>query len=401
MYDTGAANYLYGYVYKFIFLHLLAEGYVSRQAMTSTQAWKRHGCYKLGSDQYFNMPFDKALMGCEDDWNALDHFDPTADSRRMFSHFNYLRTVYGALQDGFNLVQRGNWTYFIERPGSNGTATEMGLWSISRAGIDGLQTLNGTYKDVVWMLYTNENVTKTWSYDCKGSSWISSPFQSGVTVRNLFDPYEEYTLTDSLSPYNSDSDDETVYFGCLASVTMQAYGFKALVPIDQWVERSPSLTKFSPGHDHRILAQDDDVNATTVDISLEFDTIMDCDSVTKSISFNMSSSGSSTSAPSITAVNCATVVGVASQIQGGSTSKWAWSATLTDFPDGVLSIIVNQPSSKTGKSTGVRKFHNSPFMMVTESFVVYRPAVAEERLSGQRHGVSRERLRYLGFIHIL
>ena len=73
--------------------------------MPGTKAWQRHGCYALGSDQYFNMPMGKAMLGCQDQWNALDHFDPSTDTRRVFSQFNYLRTVYGALQDGFNLVQ--------------------------------------------------------------------------------------------------------------------------------------------------------------------------------------------------------------------------------------------------------------------------------------------------------
>jgi alpha-1,3-glucan synthase len=44
--------------------------------MASNQAWQRHGCYKLGSEQYFNMPLEKSLLGCVDDWNSLDHFDP-------------------------------------------------------------------------------------------------------------------------------------------------------------------------------------------------------------------------------------------------------------------------------------------------------------------------------------
>lgn len=190
--------------------------------MPATQAWKRHGCYKLGSTQYFNMPFTKGALGCYDDWNALDHFDPTMDSRRLFAQFNYLRAVYGSLQDGFNLVQRGNWTYYIDRPGSNGTSTEMGLWSISRSPIANSNsgTVGGTYQDQVWLLYTNENTTKSWSYDCKGSLWISSPYPSGTTVRNLFAPYETYTLQDSLSSYNNDN--QAPWYGCLDSVSMAA-----------------------------------------------------------------------------------------------------------------------------------------------------------------------------------
>ncbi|PBK78186.1 modular protein with glycoside hydrolase family 13 and glycosyltransferase family 5 domains [Armillaria solidipes] len=334
LFDTGASNYLYG-----------------RQAMTSNTAWKRHGCYTLGSEQYFNMPLDKSLVGCHDDWNALDHFDPTTDSRRMFRQFNYLRTIYGALQDGFNLVQRGNWTHFIERPGSNHTATEMGLWSISRSGISGVQNLTGTFTDQVWMLYTNENETKSWEYDCQENLWISSPFQSGTTVRNLFAPFETYTLEDSGSAYYADN--KAPWYGCLPNLTMDAYGFKALVPVAQWVAPPLSMTAFNPGHDHRLLAEDGQTNATTVDISIEFNAVLDCGEVTNAISLNMSSSGKG-STPSITNVNCQSISNApASIIQGGSTSAWEWTATLTNFPDGVLEITVDNAKDSNGNSTNV------------------------------------------------
>ncbi|THU78641.1 glycoside hydrolase [Dendrothele bispora CBS 962.96] len=335
-YDTGASNYLYG-----------------RQAMTSNQAWKRHGCYKLGSDQYFNMPLDKGALGCHDEWNALDHFDPTTDSRRLFSQFNYLRTVYGSLQDGFNLVQRGNWTEFIDRPGSNHTPTEMGLWSISRSAIPDVQTVGGRFQDQIWLLFTNENDTHTWTEPCTSRSWISSPFQSGTTVRNLFAPYETYQLEDSESSFNND--DKAPWFGCLGSVTMAGYGFKALVPVDQWVEPPSALTKFVPGHDHRLLVNPGDVNATTVDISLEFNIEMNCDSVTNSITFNMSSSGKASGSPSITNVQCGEKASPdTGNVQGVSQTAWAWNATLTNFADGVLTIIVDNPQSSGGNSTGAR-----------------------------------------------
>ncbi|CAE6372950.1 alpha-1,3-glucan synthase [Rhizoctonia solani] len=50
LYDNGASNYLFG-----------------RQPMTSSQAWQRQEYYQLGSEQYFNMQFEKSLLGCEDD----------------------------------------------------------------------------------------------------------------------------------------------------------------------------------------------------------------------------------------------------------------------------------------------------------------------------------------------
>ncbi|OBZ75598.1 Cell wall alpha-1,3-glucan synthase mok13 [Grifola frondosa] len=269
--------------------------------------------------------------------------------RRTFAQFLYLRNTYNALQDGFNLVQRGNWTYYISRPGSNGTLTEMGLWSVSRSGIDGVQNLTGTHTTQVWMLYSNENQTRTWTYDCKGELWISSPYESGTTVRNLFYPYENYTLQDSGSSYFNNS--QAPWYGCLNTISMAPYSFKALVPLDEWVPPPPALTKFLPGHDARINVESGDANATTVDISLEFNTPMDCTSVTNSISLNMSSSGNG-SAPTISSVKCLTLTTAdPPRIPGASVSEWSWSATLENFPDGILAITLTNPVSQTGVST--------------------------------------------------
>jgi len=314
--------------------------------MTSNRAWLRHGCYVLGSEQYFNMPLEKSLLGCHDEWNALDHFDPTTGTRLMFSQFNRLRSVYGSLQDGFNLVQRGNWTYFISRPGSNDTLTEMGLWSVSRSALAGYQTVGGTFQDQVWLLFTNENVTRTYTFDCKQDNWISSPFVSGIQVQNLFPPYETYTLADSLSSFNNDS--RPPYFGCLPSVTLDSYGFKALVPISQWTAPLPFITKFIPGHDHRLLVSPGDMNSTTVNIGFEFNVAMNCDALTNSIALNMTSSGKG-GTPTISNVQCNTI----SQANSSSisASAWSWSATLNNFPDGVLSLTVNNPPAGSGNAT--------------------------------------------------
>ena len=316
--------------------------------MSSNVAWQRHGCYKLGSQQYFNMPLEKSLLACNDNWNSLDHFDPTSNTRLMIAQFNRLRTIYGSLQDGFNLVQRGNWTYYIQRPGSNGTQTEMGLWSVSRSPIIGYQTVEGI-TDQVWMLYTNENTTKPYTFDCTGELWISSPYVSGTVVQNLLPPYENYTLVDSLSSFNNDS--KPPYFGCLPTVNMDSYGFKVLVPSTEWTPPLPVITKFIPGHDHRILASPGDTNATTVNFGFEFNTAMNCDDVTNSISLNMSSSGQNVT-PTINNVQCSTISN-SSTNSPTFVSTFSWSATLTNFVDGVLTITVNDPPAATGNGTGV------------------------------------------------
>ncbi|KAG2151025.1 glycoside hydrolase family 13/glycosyltransferase family 5 protein [Suillus bovinus] len=272
LYDSTASNYLFG-----------------RQAMMSNKAWQRHGCYRVGSAQYPNMALEPALTGCDDDWNSLDHFDPTTDMRRLLKHFLYLRTTYNALQDGFDLIQHGNWTYFVDLPGSNHTATEMGLWSVSRAGIPNVQNLTGEHTDQVWLLYSNQNSSQTHSYDCSGPLWLSSPYVGGTTVRNLLSPYENYTLVDSgVSYYNNGMGP---WYGCLQTVDMDMFGFKALVPVSEWVPAPPMLTKFLPGHDARLEVMQGMPNATIVNIALEFNVAMSCDSVTHSLSFSMSSSG--------------------------------------------------------------------------------------------------------------
>ena len=366
--------------------------------MTSTNAWQRHGCYKLGSQQYFNMPLDKALVGCYDDWNSLDHFDPTSETRRMFAQFMTLRRTYNALQDGYNLVQFGNWTYMIEMPGSNNTPTEKGLWSVSRSAIETVQNLTGLYTDQIWMLYTNENVTKTYTFSCQGSSWISSPYVSGTTVRNLFAPYETYTLENSLKPFFNNG--QAPFQGCLPSFTIEAFGFKALVPEDIWVPPLPSLTKFIPGHDARIQVDPGSANATNIDVSFEFSIEMDCDSVTNSLSLNMSSSGKGGN-PSVNkaTIQCGNVTNPdPAKISGGTISQWSWSATIQDVPDGILTLTLNNPGASGGNTTGVFYSFFTLFYNVLLIFpsIERRPPSGSQGHLHQRHGLPGSRFRQCG-----
>ena len=326
--------------------------------MISNKAWQRHGCYHSGSNSFFNMDLGKSMAGCYDDWNSLDHFDPTTDSRRIFAQMFYLRTIYPALQDGWNLVQWGNWTYDDQLPGSNGTLTERGLWSTSRSGLSPWQNFTGTHADQLWLLFTNVNETTTWTEDCTGSLWISSPYQAGVVVRNLFHPYENYTLAASLSPYYSNG--QAPYYGCMGSITMPPMGFKVLVPVEEWVPPLPAVSKFVPGHDARIEVQDGATNRTTVDIYFEFSDLMDCDSVTQSMSFNMSSSGHG-GTPTIASgsVQCLTMdpsTVPPAELPGVAISAWYWKATLNDVQDGILTITISSPKNQAGVTTGVSGF---------------------------------------------
>jgi alpha-1,3-glucan synthase len=327
VFDTGASNYLYG-----------------RQAMMGNTAWQRHGCYALGSDQYYNLNLRSSVIGCRDDWNSLDHFDPTSATRRIMARMLQLRAQYPVIQDGFGLDQYGNWTYYIQRPGSNGTATEMGLWSAARSAID-TQTLGNT-TDHVWLLYTNENSTHTYNFNC-ATEPTHSPFQSGTTVQNLFAPYETYELKDSNTSFFNNG--KPPMFGCAEQIQMEPFGFKALVPVADWVAPLPALTKFTPGHDARLTS-----NSSTLDISFEFNMPMDCDSVTSALSLNMSASGhGSTPSFSKSAVKCGAVTNPdPSPVAGGDTSQWSWAVTLQNVPDGILSLTLNNPKASGGTGAG-------------------------------------------------
>lgn len=322
--------------------------------MPANRAWQRHGCYKLGSDQFYGFPLHKALTGCYNDWNSLDHFDPTTETRRMFKQFNSLRATYSPLTDGLDLVQRGNWTHFESLPGSNDTLTELGLWTASRAAIPGAQTLTGNFSDQqMWLLFTNENVTKTYTFDCNSEEWISTPYPQGTVIQNLFSPFESYTLQASGESYFNNG--TAPFVGCLNSISMDPLSFKLFVPQAAWTAVPPMLTKFSPGHDARLLVVDGDDNSTNVDVRLEFNVPMDCNGVTSAVSFNVSSpSMGGAQTPSISNVQCGALPNPdPATITGSGTSAWSWNATLTGVPDGIIEVILsNAPAANNGGNTG-------------------------------------------------
>jgi len=329
--------------------------------MSSTKAWQRHGCYHLGAEALYDLRISRAALGCQDDWNSLDHFDPTADLRRLFKQFFDLRANYRSLNDGFSLFQHWNQTHDDYLPFSNGSATERGLWSVSRGGLQPLQ--NFTLNDTVWFLYTNENSTITYSGDCTDESGISGPYQANTVVRNLLYPFDNYTLGTSNRSYFFD--DKDPYFGCIESITMQPYDFKLFVPADSWIQPAPALTKFTPGHDARIEVTSDSSNPNSIEVQIEFSDLMDCNSVSESMNFTLASSGKG-STPSVNSgsVECQTISDgdiKPASVLGATVSRWYWKGTIDDVADGVLTITINSPASQSGVRTGVSHFFIARF----------------------------------------
>ena len=214
----------------------------------------------------------------------------------------------------------------------------------------------GTHSDQLWLLFTSVNKTTTQTEDYTGSLRVSSPCKAGVIVRNLFRPYENYTLAASLSPYYSNG--QAPYYGCMGSIMMPPMGPKVLVPVEEWVPPLPAVSKFVPGHDARIEVQDNATNRTTVDIYFEFSDLMDCDSVAESMSFNMSSSGHG-GTPTIASgsVQCLKMdPNTVPPAELPGVSAWYWKATLNNVQDGILAITINDPENQADASTGVSGF---------------------------------------------
>ena len=354
--------------------------------MTSNKAWQRHGCYSVGTDALYDLQLLKASLGCKDNWNSMDHFDPTADSRRLFKQFFDLRTRYPVLNDGFALTQHWNLTYEDFLPFSNGSVTERGAWSVSRSGITN-QTF--TFNDTVWFVYTNVNTTSTLGGDCTTNSGIAGPYQADTVVRNLLYPFDNYTLGASNKSFFFN--DKAPYFGCIGSINMQPYDFKVFVPADKWIAPIPALTRFSPGHDARIEVSDGSSNPNSIDVQIEFSDLMDCASVSQSMNFTLASSGKG-SAPSVKpgSVVCLTMPSSnipPVSVRGATASAWYWKATIDNVADGVLTITINNPQSQSGTGTGVSRLSVTNFprsVLISYGAYAIRPSTISsfERAGG-------------------
>lgn len=321
--------------------------------MTSAQAWQNHGCYSLGSSQYYNFPLDKALHGCEDDWNSLDHRDPSASVHNIVKAMYHLRLSFPALNDGLQLEQLSNLTSEVLLPGSNGTATEVGIWSMSRAPFDGLQDFSqsGGRNDPVWLVFTNLEVPTQFEFDCADAEkGLYAPFEAGATVQNLFFPYEEYTIGTSNKTLFVNSVEKSR--GCIESLDMPAWGFKALVRKEMFVANRPAITKFTPGHDARLVSTAAPGLPQTVDVGFVFTQEMDCDSLKKVITFS-SRTEHSDAVVKMGNATCGMIKNPAKpSIVGEPQGVFEFKATLENVYDGIHTVSINNATA-SNNGTGV------------------------------------------------
>ena len=139
---------------------------------------------------------------------------------------------------------------------------------------------------------------------------------------------------------------------------MTPWGYKAYVPIDSWIKPSPMITKFSPGHDYRILSNTSHDEQSTTPIEIHFSDEMNCKSVVNSISIVSTTADGSSAALDADSVDChlrydstALVSEHTGPITGQIPSVWRLTANLVNVSDGVHSIVIFNATSEQGNAS--------------------------------------------------
>jgi alpha-1,3-glucan synthase len=345
----GVPLLLWGEEQAFYVLDSTANNYIyGRQAMSSAQAWQMHGCYTVGSSQYANFMDDApAAKGCTDNWNSLDHRDPANPVRNIIKSMYQMRKNYPVLNDGWLLQQLSNQTHEIQLPASNGTATEIGIWSAMRGNFPDVQDLSGTAQgnQSVWLVYQNDNQTVDYEFNCSDTNAaFISPFSTNMTVKNLFYPFDEITLIDG--PVTLGFDNSSALNGCISNLTLGPWEYRAYVPVQSFIAPTPMITKFLPGHDARIVSSEPSGQNGSVAIELHFSSAMDCKSVTSSVTVDSTTEDGSVATVDPASIVCATVAAedVAPWF-GSFPTIWTFQANLVGVSDGVHVVTVKNASS--------------------------------------------------------
>lgn len=325
--DNSAGDYVYG-----------------RAPMSSSQAWQIHGCYSLDHDVYADLPLERARTGCHDDRVSLDQKNPAHPVRNALKRMYELREQYPALNDGFLLQRLSNQTHDVYLPARQ-LSTSRGIFSVYRSVVEELQNFEGTMmgNQGVWLVFSNEHSSTEFLFDCHNEATaLLAPFRPDTRVKSLFYPYEEHVLEASSEEG-----------GCLSSLTLPEWGFKAFVPIESFAPPRPTITEFLPGHDERILSTEPPDHLHTIPIELHFSAPMDCESVTRSLEVTSSTAGGPTARIKEASVFCSRRFfrQGAYKYAGTPPSVWVFAAELTHVADGIHTITVTNASAEDGAAS--------------------------------------------------
>jgi alpha-1,3-glucan synthase len=349
----GIPMILWGEEQEYYVLENLANDYVfGRTPMGSSSAWQLHGCYHLSETVYVDIPFNSSGYGCYDDSVSLDHRDPAKPMRNVLKRMFELRRQYPVLNDGYNLTTLSQHIYNIYLPGSGGIPSPHGLWSVYRGRNELVQDFTGTGpgNQGIWLVFSNENKSVTYEFDCISSDKshaLISAFPANTTIKNLFYPYEEYTLDTSATKYHIEGSKE--FNGCLSRLETAAWDYKAFVPKDKWLSPGPTMTRTFPSHDTRIKSTVTYEEYESVPIEIRFSSEMDCDSVTNGIEVDSTTESGQQARLDRQSVNCTLANADPPRHVGEIPTAWIFSANLQNVYNGVHTITTRNASTEDGK----------------------------------------------------
>ncbi|KAL8997767.1 MAG: hypothetical protein Q9169_003016 [Polycauliona sp. 2 TL-2023] len=299
---------------------------------------------------FFVTMLDSAY-GCHDDSVSLDHRDPSHPMRNVLKRIFEMRRQYPTLNDGYNLITLSNKTYDIYLPGSEGLASETGLWSVYRGRTEGIQDLAGTGQgnQGVWLLFSNENQTVDYEFDCASSNRsevLVSAFPAGTVVKNLFYPYQELTLEASKFTYGLEQSKEPN--GCLSTLSMAPWDYKAFVPLAKWLTPAPTITRVVPGHDARLESSVGYAEPETVPIQIRFSSEMDCDIVAERLVIESRTEKDQIARLNKSSVSCMMTTTDFPRYIGEIATAFIFNADLINVFNGVHTYTVNNATTKDG-----------------------------------------------------
>ncbi|KAJ5414114.1 hypothetical protein N7509_000741 [Penicillium cosmopolitanum] len=330
VFDATASNYLFG-----------------RQPMTYQTAWWTNGCFNLNTSKFYDFPIEKGRDGCNDITVTYDQRNPAHPLRNIMKRMFEIRAHYPVANDGLYLSTISQLTKDIFLPGSSTTPTVTGLWSVLRSYFPGVQKEAQETNETLWLVYQNGNSTETYGGDCSNkSAALLSPFKSGTKLKNLFYPYDELTPQDG-----PDSD-----YGCVKSMELLPWEYRAYVKKSDFVEPGPTVTDFSPGHDSRFISSED--TGETLPIELGYSTEMECTSITKAITLNSTTEKGITASLDKDSVSCKKISArtTSNNFIGEIPTVWTWSANVTNVHHGIHQLTVANVSSSGVYTNSTDKF---------------------------------------------
>ncbi|KAI1946355.1 Cell wall alpha-1,3-glucan synthase ags1 [Ophidiomyces ophidiicola] len=343
----GIPLVLWGEEQAFYVLDNTAQNYIfGRQSMSSSPAWQTHGCYGVGSSQYHQWPLGSAAHGCHDDTVGYDHRDPSHPVRNILKTMYQMRENYPILNDGYFLQHLSKSTHDVFLPGSAGVPTETGMWSVLRNRFEATQDF-GTKNIPVWLVYQNDNRTVEYTFNCTNKETaLISAFDAGTVVKNLFYPFDEHTL--EAGPVKLGIEGSSAFNGCLGSLQMKPWDFRAYVPKSSHIFPRPMLTSSSPRHDARIKSIVGPEEDEVLFVSLQFSEEMDCNSVTRGISIVSRTNSGKTPKIDAGSVQCSSIQPTMTKYCGELPGTWKWSAKLNGVYNGIHRLSIHNATAKDG-----------------------------------------------------